>query len=293
VRLLVIHGRSPSVNSIELAEKVNELGHRVSTGSIADVSSSVSDSRSRFWLGDEDVTDSDVCFLRSFGPGTCEQTTRRISMVEHMELSGIRVVNPCYAFRRARDKYATQYTLARAGLPIAETFTTEDTEMAYGWSRELGTSVYKPILGSMGKGSLKFDDPDLAYNAWRMLSRLGQPLIVQEYLRNPGRDIRVFVVGGEAIGSAYKYGAAGEWKTNVARGGRMVDEPVPNEIIELGVRATDAIGLDYAGVDIIESERGPVILEVNGSPGWQALKVATRVDVAGQIVKFAATQTRR
>jgi ribosomal protein S6--L-glutamate ligase len=291
--LLVIHGRSPSINSVELAEKAKALGHRVSTGSIVDVSSFVSDSRSRFWLGDEDVTDSDVCFLRSFGPGTCEQATRRISMIEHMELSGIRVVNPCYAFRRARDKYATQYMLARAGLPIAETYTTEDTENAYEWSRELGTSVYKPILGSMGKGSLKFDDPDLAYNAWRMLSRLGQPLIVQEYLHNPGRDIRVFVVGGEVVGSAYKYGAPGEWKTNVARGGRMVDEHVPDEILELGVKAAGAIGLDYAGVDVIESERGPVILEVNGSPGWQALKVATGVDVAGRIVKFAVAQARR
>jgi len=142
----------------------------------------------------------------------------------------------------------------------------------------------------MGKGSLKFDDPDLAYNAWKMLSRLGQPLIVQEYLPNPGRDVRVFVVGGEVIGSAYKYGAAGMWKTNVAQGGRMVDEPIPGEILDLGVEATLALRLDYAGVDIIESERGPVILEVNGAPGWQALKAATGVDVAKRIVRYATAE---
>jgi len=287
VKVLILYGRSPSANSRELAETAERLGHEVVAGSVLDVSSLVSSSRSRFWLKNEEITDTDVCFVRSFGPGSCEQLTRRISMIEHMEVSGIRVVNPCYSFRRARDKYATQYTLARAGLPVAATYTTENLERAYGWSKELGHSVYKPILGSMGRGSLKFDDPDIAYNAWKMLTRLGQPLIVQEYLRNPGRDIRVFVVGGEVVGSVYKYGAAGGWRTNVAQGGRMVKEPVSGEILDLGVRATSAMGLDYAGVDIIESERGPVILEVNGAPGWQALKAAAGVDVAEKIVRYA------
>ena len=287
MKLLILHGRSLSANSLELAETAERLGHEVLTGSILEASSWVSSSRSRFWVEGEEATDVDVCFVRSFGPGSCEQLTRRISMVEHLEVSGIRVINPCYAFRRARDKYATQYTLAGAGLPVAETYTTEEMEMAYEWSRALGACVYKPILGSMGRGSLRFDDPDIAYNAWRMLSRLGQPLIVQEYLRNPGRDIRVFVVGDEVVGSAYKYGAEGEWKTNVAQGGRMVDEPMPEEILALGVEATRALGLDYAGVDIMEAERGPVILEVNGAPGWQALKAATGVDVAERIIRHA------
>lgn len=292
MNILVLYGTSPSVNSIEIAETAERLGHEIVLGSIMHVSSSVSSSLSKFWLKGEDITDSDICFIRSFGPGTCEQLTRRISMMEHMEISGIRVVNPCYPFRRARDKYATQYTLASAGLPVALTYTTEDMNLAYRWSDELEELVYKPILSSMGKGSLKFDDPDLAYNAWKMLSRLGQPLILQEYLRNPGRDIRVFVVGDHVIGSAYKYGAEGKWKTNVAQGGRMVNEPVPKKILELGVKATQIMGLDYAGVDIIEAEKGPVILEVNGSPGWQGLKSATGIDVAEKIVRHATRELR-
>jgi len=73
----------------------------------------------------------------------------------------------------------------------------------------------------------------------------------------------------------------------------MVDEPLPDEILELGVKATHAIGLDYAGVDVIESERGPVILEVNGAPGWQALKQATGVDIAEEIVRHATMRPGR
>ena len=289
MRVLVLYGKSQSANGIELSETAERLGHEVTTGSILEISSEVGSEGSRFWLGNDEITDTDVCFLRSFGPGSCEQLTRRISMVEHLEVAGIRVVNPCYPFRRARDKYATQYVLVAAGLPVATTYTTESMERAYRRSIQMGVSVYKPILGSMGKGSLKFDDPDVAYNAWKMLSRLGQPLIVQEFLPNPGRDIRVFVVGGKVIASAYKYGVPGQWKTNVAQGGRMVDEPVPLETLEIGVKAVKAIGLDYAGVDVIESDRGPVVLEVNGAPGWQALKQATGVDVAEKIVRHVTS----
>ncbi|MBQ04647.1 RimK family alpha-L-glutamate ligase [Candidatus Bathyarchaeota archaeon] len=288
MKVLILYGRAQSANGLELEETSARLGHEVTSGSIMDVSSEISNEASRFWLGRNEITDSDVCFIRSFGPGTCEQLTRRISMIEHMSFSGIHVVNPTYSLRRARDKYSTQYALSEAGLPIATTYTTESMEMAYQRSREIGVSVYKPILSSMGKGSLRFDDPEIAHNAFKMLSRVGMPLIIQEYLENPGRDIRVFVVGGEVVATAIKYGGPGEWKTNVAQGGKMVDEPVSNEILALGVRATNALGLIYSGVDIMETPRGPVVLEANGSPGWQALKAVTGIDVAEKIVLHVA-----
>lgn len=282
---MILHGESLSPNVKELAEAAQRLGHEVFVGSILNMSSYVDLERSRFWVGAKEVTDTDVCFLRSFGPGSCEQLTRRISMVEHMEVAGIRVVNPCYPFRRARDKYATQYTLAKAGLPVAKTFTTESIYRAYDMAKEFGDSVYKPILGSRGYGSLRFQDPDLAFNAFKMLDRVGEPIIVQEYISNPGRDIRVFVVGDEVVASAYKYGPKDTWKTNVAQGGKMVAEGVPTDIEELGLKATKAMSLVYAGVDIIESSRGPLILEVNGAPGWEAIKSASGIDIAKRIVE--------
>ncbi len=289
MRVLVLYGSVASRNSEELAESAAELGHDVVSGQLAELSSEVSGNGSRFWLGDREVTGFNVCLLRSFGPGSCEQLTRRISLVEHMEVSGIRVVNPCYAFRRARDKYATQYTLAAAGLPVPSTHTTESLADAYAATARFGETIYKPILGSMGKGSLRFTDPDLAYNAFRMLDRYSQPLILQKYVENPGRDARVFIIGDRVAGSAFKYRAKGSWKTNVAQGGTMVGEEVPQEIRGLGLRASKAMGLDYSGVDVIESPEGPVVLEVNASPGWQALNVATDKKMADQIVQHAVS----
>jgi len=287
--MLVIYGSSPSKNSEELFDAGINLGHSVLKGTLGDISSEVSPEGSKFWLGHHDITDTDICLLRSFGPGSTEQLTRRISMVEHMEMSGIRVVNPCYPFRRARDKYATQYILAKHGLPIPYTYTTESIAEGYTLAEVYKKFVYKPILSSMGKGSMLFEDPDLAYNAFKSLNRYDQPLILQKYVPNPGRDIRVFVIGDQVIGSAYKYRAPGKWKTNVAQGGHMTDEKVPEDICELGIKATKAMGLDYSGVDIIESPMGPMILEVNASPGWQALNQAVDIKIADEIVKYAVS----
>jgi RimK family alpha-L-glutamate ligase len=272
---------------VDVAEK---KGYEVMAGPINDVSSLISQEGSRFWLGRDEVTDFDLCFLRSFGPGSTEQVTRRISMMEHMEVAGIKVINSTYPFRRSRDKYSTQYTLQAAGLPVPMTFTTESLARAYEMTEEMIPVIYKPILGSMGRGSMKFDDVDLAFNAYKTLDRLYHPFIIQKYIENPGRDIRVFIIGDECVGAVYKYTPEGGWKSNVAQGGKMVEEEIDTEIIELGFKSVKAMELDYCGVDIIESPKGPVVLEVNAAPGWQGLKEATSKDIADLIVEYGVSQ---
>jgi ribosomal protein S6--L-glutamate ligase len=290
LKILVLYGSKPSKNSEELIEAAQNMGHTMYAGPTCDMSSMISNDGSQFWLGREDVSDVDLCLLRSFGPGSTEQSTRRISMLEHMELAGIKMVNSTYPFRRSRDKYATQYILHSAGIPIPQTYTTESLARAYQQTNEMGEIIYKPILGSMGRGSMKFDDADLAYNAYRLLDRLHHPLILQKYIETPGRDIRVFIVGDEVVGAVYKYLPEGEWKSNVAQGGRMVEEEMSEEIIDMAFSATEIMGLDYAGVDILESPEGPVVLEMNASPGWQGLKKATGKDVAEVIVRYGVEQ---
>lgn len=290
MKILVLYGSKPSKNSVELIEAAQNQGHTVIKGPTNDMSSMISNDGSKFWLGREDISDVDMCLLRSFGPGSTEQSTRRISMLEHMEMAGIKVVNSTYPFRRSRDKYATQYVLHAAGIPIPQTFTTESLARAYQKTNEMGKTIYKPILGSMGRGSMKFDNADLAYNAYRLLDRLQHPLILQKYVQTPGRDIRVFIVGDEVVGAVYKYLLEGEWKSNVAQGGRMVEEEMSDEIIDMAFKATEAMGLDYSGVDILESPEGPIVLEVNASPGWQGLKKATGKDVADIIVRYGVEQ---
>ncbi|MFC1802931.1 RimK family alpha-L-glutamate ligase [Thermoproteota archaeon] len=290
MKILVLHGSKPSKNSTEIMEAAEKHGHTVLAGPTRNVSSMISSKGSRFWFGKEEVSDFDLCFLRSFGPGSTEQATRRISMMEHMEVAGIKVINSTYPFRRSRDKYATLYTLQASGIPIPKTYTTESLARAYEQTQEMLPIIYKPILSSMGKGSMKFNDTDLAYNAYRMLDRLYHPLIIQKYVETPGRDIRVFIIGDECVGAVYKYIPEGQWKSNVAQGGNMVEEEMDPEIIEIAFKATRAMGLDYCGVDILESKDGNIVLEVNASPGWQGLKKATGKDIAELVVMYGVDQ---
>jgi len=214
-------------------------------------------------------------------------------MMEHLEFSGTHVINPTYAYRKVKDKYSMSYTLAKAGLPVPKTYVTEMANWAYRAIQDFSEIVYKPIVGALGFGSMKFVDSDMAFNAFKTLERLGQPLYIQEYLDKPSRDIRVFVIGDNVLASIYRIATHGEWKTNVALGGEVKAIKLSDELEKLSLKAVKAVGLLYAGVDMVETCNGPVILEVNGSPSWQGLQKATGVNVAEHLVRFAADIVKR
>ena len=293
MRAMIVYGRALDSNNKQLYAACKKFVGETILARIMDMSSYIGPDGSRFWHGDREITSINLCFLRSFGPGSCEQITKRISMMEHLEFSGTHVVNPTYACRKAKDKYSTICALARAGLPIPRTYVTEMAHWAYRASRSFKQIVYKPIVGSLGFGSMRFVNPDLAFNAYKTLERWGHPMYIQEYLEKPGRDIRAFVIGETILASMYRIAPPGEWKTNVAQGGQTQPIQLSEELQELALRATKSLDLLYAGVDILETEGGPVLLEVNGSPSWQGLQRATGVNVAERLVQFVVSLARR
>jgi len=283
---MVVYGRAIDDNNKQLFRACKKLIGKPILARIMDMSSYVGPEGSRFWHGDKKLGRIDLCFLRSLGPGSFEQVTRRVSMMEHLELSGTLVVNSTQAYRRARDKYATMYTLAKSGLPVPPTYVTEMAHWAYRISKGFKQVVYKPLMGSLGFGSMKFDNADLAFNAYTALERLGQPLYVQEYVEKHGRDIRAFVLGDRVVASIYRVAQPMEWKTNVAQGAQPRPIRLSSKLEKLAVRAVKALGLLYAGVDILKDRKEAVVLEVNGAPSWQGLRKVTGVNVAEELVKF-------
>jgi ribosomal protein S6--L-glutamate ligase len=288
VKSIIVYGRALDENNKQLYNACKKIIGKTILVRIMDMSSCIETEKSRFWYGDREITGVNVCFLRSFGPGSCEQVTKRISMMEHLEFSDTHVINPTYAYRKVKDKYSMSYTLAKAGLPIPKTYVTEIADWAYRVSQDFSQIVYKPIVGALGFGSMKFDNPEMAFNAFKTLERLGHPLYIQEYLDKPGRDIRVFIIGDEVLASIYRIAPPGKWKTNVAQGSQVKVFKLSTELKDISLKAAKAVGLLYAGVDIIETSDGPVILEVNGSPSWQGLQTATGINVAEHLVGFAA-----
>jgi ribosomal protein S6--L-glutamate ligase len=287
MKIMIVYGRGLDDNNKQLYAACKKFVGKLVLARIMDMSAYVGPERSRFWHGDKELGHIDLCFLRSFGLGSCEQITKRVSMMEHLELSGTFMVNSTFAYGKAKDKYSMTYTLARAGLPVPRTYVTEMAHWAYRASGGFKQAIYKPIVGSLGFGSMKFESIDLAFNAYETLERLGQPLYVQEYLEKPGRDIRAFVLGDKVLASVYRVAQLGEWKTNVAQGAQTKPIQLSIEFQELAVKAAKALNLLYAGVDIFETEQGAVIAEVNVSPSWQGVQRATGVNIAESLVRFA------
>jgi ribosomal protein S6--L-glutamate ligase len=239
--------------------------------------------------------DADAIIVRSLGRGvSLERYTARRAMLEAAKDYGYTVVNPPPAVFIARDKFTSLRLLHEAGLPVPRTILTEDPSQALHAIEEMGSVVFKPIMGSLGLGSFKVDDVDTGYHIVNLLLELNQPLYVQKYIEKRGnRDIRVFVVESQPIAAMYRVSVRGTWKTNVAQGAKPIPANPPKEVLEDAVRAVEVLGLVYAGVDIAETGSWHVIFEVNASPLWRGLYSATGVDPAPAIVEATIRRVKK
>jgi RimK family alpha-L-glutamate ligase len=293
LKALVVIGRSFDANNKQLYDACKRLVGKTYLAHTMDMSASVSSSGSRFWIGDREISDIDVCFFRSFGAGAYEQIVKRFGLVRHLEETGTYMVNPTQALLKVRDKYLSIILLAKAGLLVPDTYVTESAHWAYRTTKSLKQTVCKPITGGLGFGVMKFEDSDLAFNIYKRLEATGLPLYIQEYFENPRRDIRAFVVGNRIVASIYRVASKENWKANIALGSKPKALKLPKDLQEMAIKAAKTLELVYAGVDILETKKDPVLLEVNGSPSWQGLREASGVNVAEVLVKHVLNIIKR
>ena len=236
-------------------------------------------------IGSTAIFDADAVLARIIPNGSLEQIIYRVDALHWIEKRGVLVMNSPRAIERSVDKFYTTALLQEAGLPTPETVVCDSTADAMAAVRTMGDVIVKPIFGSMGYGMVRMSDPDVALRVVQSLEQLRAVFYVQRTIDHGGRDVRVFVVGGRALGAIERRAPEGEWRTNVSRGGSAHAFELPTAWRQLAVRAAAAVGADYAGVDLLPSREGTVfVLEVNGIPGWQGLQHATGLDVAGAIV---------
>lgn len=139
----------------------------------------------------------------------------------------------------------------------------------------------------MGVGVIRCTTRDHLEAVLDSLWRLGDEVIVQRWLPEGNSTIRALVVAGAVVASARFSAAAGDWRSNAARGGGAVAHPLSSDESDLAVAAATALGLGHCGVDLVTTAGGPVVLEVNPTPGFLRLEVATGIDVAREIVRGA------
>ncbi len=241
----------------------------------------------RVEAGGVDLGSVDGVLVRMMPPGSLEQVIFRMDALHRLEAKGVPVLNPPRAVEAAVDKYLALAMLQAGGLSVPETWVGESAAEAQEAFEALGGDVVvKPLFGSEGRGLVRVSDPELALRTFRTLERLGCVLYVQRFVKNPGFDIRVFVLGGRILGAIRRFATAGEWRTNVAVGGRPEACGLEPDVERLAIRSAKAVGAVMAGVDLLPDleNGGWTVLEVNAVPGWKALANETRVDVAAAIL---------
>jgi RimK family alpha-L-glutamate ligase len=240
------------------------------------------------------ILDADAVLARIIPTGSLEQIIYRVDALHWIEDRGLPVMNSPRTIERCVDKFYTTALLQEAGIPVPETVVCEGTAAALEACREMGDAIVKPIFGSLGRGMVRVTDPEVALRVVEPLAQVSSVFYVQRTIDHGGRDVRVFVVGGRVVGAIERVAPAGEWRTNVARGGAVKSIDLPPAWAEMALSASAVVGANYAGVDVLQSRDGEVfVLEVNGIPGWKGVQQATGIDVAGTIVEHLIECVRR
>jgi RimK family alpha-L-glutamate ligase len=233
------------------------------------------------------IDEYDAVIVRKVPGGTAEQVFYRMDVLHRLEDLGVYVINPSDAIERAVDKYYTSTLLEDAGIRTPRTVVTESFDEALGAFEELGGDVVvKPLFGSLGMGMTRISDPEVAYRVFRALDMAQSVYYLQEFVPHGNEDVRAFVVGGEVVASMLR--TAVGWKTNISAGATARPCALDGELVELSVKAAEAIGLDYSGVDILRSEKDGqrYVIELNSTPGWQGIQTVTERNITGAVVNF-------
>jgi RimK family alpha-L-glutamate ligase len=219
-----------------------------------------------------------------------EEVIFRMDVLGRLAATGVPVVNPPKALEIAIDKYLSLAIMAAAGLPVPRTVVVQDAAAAErAWEELGGDCVVKPLFGSRGRGIQRSLS---AASAAAAVAADGGVAYLQEFLPHGGHDVRALVVGERVFGIR-REAAAGEWITNLARGGRGRPLELPPAWDALARRAARTVGASLVGVDLVPLETGGVaVLEVNAVPGWRGLEEVVGRDVTGAVADHLLAEAR-
>ena len=218
------------------------------------------------------------------------------AVVRQFEMIGVFTANRSQAISRSRDKLRCLQLLARKGIGLPVTGFAHSTKDIEGLINIIGGAplVVKLLEGTQGIGVVLTETTQAAKSVIEAFRGLNANILVQEYIKEAdGMDIRCIVVGDKVVAAMRRQGAPGEFRSNLHRGGKAEKIRLTPEERSTAVRAAKTIGLNIAGVDILRSNHGPVVIEINSSPGLEEIEAATGVDVAGKIIAFLEKNTSK
>jgi len=291
--ILILTARPDGWGTVRLRETAKKRRIKIRTADPSKAMLEVSDGPLPVRFHSRQLSDPSVVIPRP-GPGNYENG---LMVLAQYEAKGIPVCNSSGSIALAHDTFLSLLKLRQAGIKVPRTMrllSIKDLKVA---RKLIGKPpwILKTFTGSMGIGTMLIHETDQLEALAATLWALKQPILLQEFFTSDSAtisDVRTLIVGKRILGTIRRTAAVGEFRTNVHRGG----SPTPIDLAaterRLAMKAATAIGLDIVGVDWIETENGPVVLEVNATPGFQGFEAATGIDVAKEIVEYASGLSR-
>lgn len=290
---LAILSANPSLYSTNrLVEAAQKRGHDVDVINHNHCYVGMETNNNNVYLGDHELVDYDAIIPRIGASVTFYGS----SIIRQFEVKHVYTTLSSLALVRSRDKLRATQVLAKNDIGIPKTVFAKQPRDVQNLIKTVGGPplIVKLLEGTQGLGVVLAETKTAAKSVIEAFYGLNANILVQEFIKEAGgSDIRVIVVGWKVIAAYKRQGQEGEFRSNLHRGGEGVKVTLTSKEKKTAIAATKALGLNIAGVDMLRSERGPLVLEVNSSPGFEGVERVTGVDVADQIITFVEKQIER
>jgi ribosomal protein S6--L-glutamate ligase len=284
VRIAILSRSSNLYSTSRLKEAATERGHEVSVVDYLRCYMEISARQPKVLYRGEEVRPDAV--IPRIG---ATYTFYGAAVVLQFEMAGVFSLNESQGISRSRDKLRALQLLSRAGVDLPTTSFAHSTQDIDGLLEVVGGPpvVVKLLEGTQGLGVVLAETRKAADSVISAFRQLDANILVQEFVKEArGADVRAFVVGGKVVAAMRRQAPPGEFRSNLHRGGHAEEIKLSANERATAVRAAKTMGLNVAGVDLLQSDVGPMVLEVNSSPGLEGIEAASGVDIAAAIIEF-------
>ena len=285
MKIVILSRDSGLYSTRRLREAGRERGHEVRVVDYLRCYMDITSHKPRVMYQGEELSGVDAVIPRI----GASQTFYGTAVVRQFEMMNVFPCNESQAISRSRDKLRCLQLLSRAGIGLPVTGFSNSAKDIGELIDLVGGAplVVKLLEGTQGVGVVLAENRKAAEAVIEAFRGLNANILVQEFIKEAGgADLRCFIVGGKVIAAMKRQGAEGEFRSNLHRGGSAEKIKLTPEERSTAVRSAKAMGLNVCGVDLLRSNHGPVVMEVNSSPGLEGIENATKLDVAGKIIEF-------
>lgn len=282
---ILILSRNPKLYSTDaLVTAAEQRGHEVRVVDYLRCYMNITSRKPRIYVdGEELVADAVIPRIAA------RHTFYGNAVVRQFEMMNVFTLNDSVSIARSRDKLRSMQILAKRGVGLPVTGFAHHTDATGKLIKMCGGAplVIKLLEGTQGVGVVLAETENAAASVIEAFKDLNANILVQEFIKEAkGADIRCIVIGGKVVASMKRQAAEGEFRSNLHRGGSAEKVKITKEERQTAISAAKAMGLNVAGVDLLRSNHGPVVMEVNSSPGLEGIEQSSQKDVAGMIIEF-------